>query len=159
MQQSVVSPVTSRTTKDSRFTPTSHMTRFQTDMAQFVPLNYIQPSLNFIRYKLLTLSKLMVLRVAQASPKVAFHRVLIIYAWENLIGCIPWSIVSFSSIVEVWLPSITGLSLWASFLGVLHPSPGWSFFPALLTVLFGLFILIIPARSPFLNLFFITHCR
>ena len=80
MQQSVVSPVTSRTAKDSRFTSTSHMTQFQTDMAQFVPLNYIQPSLNFIRYKLLTLSKLMVLRAAQASPKVAFLKVLIINA-------------------------------------------------------------------------------
>ena len=112
------------------------MTRLQTDMVQFVLLNYIPPSLNFIRYKLLTLSKLMVLRVAQASPKVAFHRVLIIYAWENLKGCIPWSIVSFSRIVKVWLPSITGLSLSASFLGVLHPSPGGSFFPALLRVLF-----------------------
>ena len=80
MQQPEVSPVTSTTTKDSGLTPTSHMTRLQTDMVQFVLLNYIPPSLNFIRYKLLTLSKLMVLRVAQASPKVAFHRVLIIYA-------------------------------------------------------------------------------
>ena len=80
MQQSVVSPVTSRTAKDCRFTPTSHMTRFQTDMAQFVPLNYIQPSLNFIRYKLLTLRKLTVLRAGQVSPKVAFLRVLILNA-------------------------------------------------------------------------------
>ena len=80
MQQSKMSPVTSTTTKDSRLTLTSHMTRFQTDMVQFVLLNYIPPSLNFIRYKLLTLSKLMVLRTAQASPKVAFLRVLIINA-------------------------------------------------------------------------------
>ena len=80
LYNNLVSSVTSRTAKDSRYTPTSHMTRFQTDMAQFVLLNYIQPSLNFIRYKLLTLSKLMVLRAAQASPKVAFLRVLIINA-------------------------------------------------------------------------------
>ena len=56
------------------------MTRLQTDMVQFVLLNYIPPSLNFIRYKLLTLSKLMVLRAAQALPKVAFLRVLMINA-------------------------------------------------------------------------------
>ena len=83
MQQSEMSPVTSTTTKDSRITPTSHMTRFQTDMVQFVLLNYIPPSSNFIRYKLLTISKLMLLRLlsaAQASPKVAFLRDLIIYA-------------------------------------------------------------------------------
>ena len=80
MQQSVMAPVTSTTTRDSRFTPTSHVTRFETDMAQFVVLNYIPPSLSFVRYKLLTLSKLVVLRAAQASPKVAFLRVLIINA-------------------------------------------------------------------------------
>ena len=80
MQQSEMSPVTSTTTKGSRLTPSSHMTRFQTDMVQFVLLNYIPPSLNFIRSKLLTVSKLMLLRAAQASPKVAFLRVLIIYA-------------------------------------------------------------------------------
>ena len=80
MQQPEKSPVTSTATKDSRLTPTSHITRFQTDMVQFVLLNYIPPNLNFISYKLLTLSKLMVLREAQASSKVAFLRVLIIYA-------------------------------------------------------------------------------
>ena len=52
------------------------MIRFQTGMAQFVLLNYIPPSLNFITYKLLTLSELMVLRAA-------FLRVLIINAYAS----------------------------------------------------------------------------